>query len=95
MNICHERNVNNQRTANQSHHDYVNARYVNTGSIRNKVIDLEELVALKNFHISAVAESRLIQKIDFIGEFNLPGCSVFLCDRENRIGGLCHLICSN
>ncbi len=62
--------------------------HLNARSTRNKFSDLEELIATENFDIIAITESRLNTKDrDFLAEYNLPGYSIFSCDRENWAGG--------
>ena len=56
--------------------------------MRNKFEDLETLAATDLYHIIGVTESWLdTSNRDFLAEFNLPGYSIFSCERENRMGG--------
>ncbi len=56
---------------------------------------MEELVATEKFDI-AMTESWLNTKDkDFLAEYNLPGYSIFSCDRENRAGGDVNLYINN
>ena len=60
----------------------------NARSIRNKFIDLEALAASEKYHIIGVSESWLdTENRDFLAEYNLPGYSLFSCERNNRLGG--------
>ncbi len=50
-------------------------------------IYLEELTDTEKFGIIAITESWLNTKDrDFLAEYNLPGYSIFSCDRENQVG---------
>ena len=67
---------------------YIKACYVNARSLRNKFEDLEVLAAMEKYHIIGVTESWLdTSNRDFIAEYNLPGYTIFSCERENRVGG--------
>ena len=60
----------------------------NARSIRNKFIDLEALAALEEYHIIGISESWLdTENRDFLAEYNLPGYTLFSCERNNRLGG--------
>ncbi len=73
------------RTIDLPDSDLIKACYLNARSIRNKFLDLEELVAAEKFDIIAISESWVNTKDrDFLAEYNLPGYSIFSCDRENR-----------
>ncbi len=80
-----ERNSANHRTTDLPDSDYIKSCYLNARSIRIKFSDLEELVATEKFDTIAITESWLNAKDrDFLAEYNLPGYSIFSCDRENR-----------
>ncbi len=82
-----ERNVRNHKTTDLSSSDHIKSCYLNSRSIRNKFFDLEKLAAIGKFDIIAIIESSLNTKDrDFLAEYNLPGFSIFSCDRENQVG---------
>ncbi len=57
---------------------------------------MEELVATEKFDIISITESWLnTNDRDFLAEYNLPGYSIFSCDRENRAGGSVILYINN
>ncbi len=75
-------------TTDLSESDHIKTCYLNARSIHIKFLDLEELAATDKFDIIAITESWLNTKDrDFLSEDNLPGYSIFSCDRENRAGG--------
>ena len=60
----------------------------NARSIRNKFTDLEPLGASEEYHIIGISESWLdTLNRDFLAEYNLPGYSLFSCERNNKLGG--------
>ncbi len=76
--------------------DHIKACYLNARSIRNIFLDLEELAATEKFDIIAITESWLNAKDrNFLAEYNLPGYSIFSCDRENGVGGALILYVNN
>lgn len=60
----------------------------NARSIRNKFHDLEALAASEDLHIVGITETWLdTVNRDLLAEYNLPGYSMFSCERKNRLGG--------
>ena len=60
----------------------------NARSIRNKFTDLEALAASDEYHIIGISESWLdTLNRDFLAEYNLPGYSLFSCERNSKLGG--------
>ena len=56
--------------------------------MRNKFHDLAAIAFLENFDIIGVTESWLnTEKRDFLAEYNIPGYSLFSCERSERTGG--------
>ena len=61
---------------------------VNARSLRNKFHDLTAIAFLENFDIIGVTESWVnTEKRDFLAEYNIPGYSLFSCERSERTGG--------
>ena len=56
--------------------------------MRNKFHDLAAIAFLENFDIIGVTESWVnTEKRDFLAEYNIPGYSLFSCERSERTGG--------
>ena len=54
----------------------------------NKFHDLAAIAFLENFNIIGVTESWVnTEKRDFLAEYNIPGYSLFSCERSERTGG--------
>ena len=52
------------------------------------MLEFRALVAASSFDLIAVTETWLCTgSRDFVGEFHLPGYTMFLKDRVNRVGG--------
>ncbi len=82
-----ECNVRNHRTTDLPDSDHIKTCYLNARSIRSFylfIFYLEELAVTEKFDIIAITESWLNTKDrDFLAEYDLPGYSIFSCDREN------------
>ena len=77
-----------RRGMNRNSKRVVKACHFNARSLRNKFEDLEALAAMDQYDIIGVTESWLdTSNRDFIAEYNLPGYTIFSCERENRTGG--------
>ena len=61
---------------------------LNARSIRNKMLDFRALVAASSYDLIAVTETWLdTAGRDFVGEYHLPGYTMFRKDRVGRMGG--------
>ncbi len=86
--LLRERNVRHHRATDLPNSDHIKTCYLHVRNIRKEFLDSEELAATDKFDIIAITESWLNTKDrNFNAEYNLPGYSIFSCNRKNRVRG--------